>query len=252
MSGSGVGSSPSLNQAKPSSSSPAASQEYGPSQEKPLAPPDADSTDNPLEEEPRRPLSFSPFFTLVEDATTSEHHHPNVYYIFSDDDTDPLTEASLRALSPPAPSRIPSLSSSQRSQPRDSNRDSDGSRASQSRSLPTADTAVTERVLLVDVGAGGDTITSVRSLSSDWQVLNAVLSNAPTWDAGDESTDKQMGGLMLRIEGTRSIGPWSGDKDVERGAAGGQGVQDLVGLFEKRMATLRKLREAADKTARPG
>ncbi|KAH1490572.1 hypothetical protein KXV92_000606 [Aspergillus fumigatus] len=43
-------------------------------------------------------LSFQPFFTLIEDANTSEYHHPAVHYIFSDDDTDIVTEAALRAL----------------------------------------------------------------------------------------------------------------------------------------------------------
>jgi hypothetical protein len=41
---------------------------------------------------------FQPFFTLVEDANTSEYYHPTVHYIFSDDDTDILTEAALRSL----------------------------------------------------------------------------------------------------------------------------------------------------------
>ncbi|KAL2823475.1 anaphase-promoting complex subunit 11 RING-H2 finger-domain-containing protein [Aspergillus cavernicola] len=39
-----------------------------------------------------------PFFTLIEDAHTSEYYHPTVHYIFSDDDTDIVTEAALRSL----------------------------------------------------------------------------------------------------------------------------------------------------------
>ncbi|PYI20139.1 hypothetical protein BO99DRAFT_402152 [Aspergillus violaceofuscus CBS 115571] len=42
--------------------------------------------------------SFQPFFTLIEDANTGEHHNPTVHYIFADDDTDIVTEATLRAL----------------------------------------------------------------------------------------------------------------------------------------------------------
>ncbi|OJZ81548.1 hypothetical protein ASPFODRAFT_51939 [Aspergillus luchuensis CBS 106.47] len=42
--------------------------------------------------------TFQPFFTLIEDANSSEYHHPTVHYIFSDDDTDIVTEAALRAL----------------------------------------------------------------------------------------------------------------------------------------------------------
>lgn len=42
--------------------------------------------------------TFQPFFTLVEDAHTSDYYHPNVHYIFSDDDADIVTEAALRSL----------------------------------------------------------------------------------------------------------------------------------------------------------
>ncbi|PYH86854.1 hypothetical protein BO82DRAFT_428204 [Aspergillus uvarum CBS 121591] len=42
--------------------------------------------------------SFQPFFTLIEDANTGEYYHPTVHYIFADDDTDIVTEATLRAL----------------------------------------------------------------------------------------------------------------------------------------------------------
>jgi hypothetical protein len=45
---------------------------------------------------PRPP--FQPFFTLIEDSNTSEYYHPTVHYIFSDDDTDIVTEAALRSL----------------------------------------------------------------------------------------------------------------------------------------------------------
>ncbi|KAJ5300366.1 uncharacterized protein N7443_005368 [Penicillium atrosanguineum] len=46
--------------------------------------------------------SFQPFFTLVEDAHTTDYHHPTVHYIFSDDDTDIVTEAALRSLEAPS------------------------------------------------------------------------------------------------------------------------------------------------------
>ncbi|KAI9045915.1 uncharacterized protein KD926_005858 [Aspergillus affinis] len=45
-----------------------------------------------------QPPPFQPFFTLIEDANTSEYYHPTVHYIFSDDDTDIVTEAALRSL----------------------------------------------------------------------------------------------------------------------------------------------------------
>ncbi|KAL4749868.1 hypothetical protein BDW72DRAFT_124407 [Aspergillus terricola var. indicus] len=43
-------------------------------------------------------LLSQPFFTLIEDTHTSEFYHPTVHYIFSDDDTDIVTEAALRSL----------------------------------------------------------------------------------------------------------------------------------------------------------
>ncbi|RAL04273.1 uncharacterized protein BO80DRAFT_422120 [Aspergillus ibericus CBS 121593] len=42
--------------------------------------------------------TFQPFFTLIEDVNSSEYFHPTVHYIFSDDDTDIVTEAALRSL----------------------------------------------------------------------------------------------------------------------------------------------------------
>ncbi|KGO48237.1 hypothetical protein PEX1_025010 [Penicillium expansum] len=60
-----------------------------------------DETEDHLEEGQEQSLShpaFQPFFTLIEDAHTSDYHHPTVHYIFSDDDTDIVTEAALRSL----------------------------------------------------------------------------------------------------------------------------------------------------------
>ncbi|CRL27443.1 unnamed protein product [Penicillium camemberti] len=50
------------------------------------------------QEQPFSHPAFQPFFTLIEDAHTSDYHHPTVHYIFSDDDTDIVTEAALRSL----------------------------------------------------------------------------------------------------------------------------------------------------------
>ncbi|KAJ5782028.1 hypothetical protein N7457_003802 [Penicillium paradoxum] len=61
-----------------------------------------DETESHIEEvqEQQSPshLAFQPFFTLIEDAHNSDYHHPTVHYIFSDDDTDIVTEAALRSL----------------------------------------------------------------------------------------------------------------------------------------------------------
>lgn len=50
------------------------------------------------QQQPQQHTTFQPFFTLVEDAHSAEYYHPNVHYIFSDDDTDIVTEAALRSL----------------------------------------------------------------------------------------------------------------------------------------------------------
>lgn len=56
----------------------------------------AEAYDDGAQQQPTH--AFQPFFTLIEDAHTSEYHHPTVHYIFSDDDTDIVTEAALRSL----------------------------------------------------------------------------------------------------------------------------------------------------------
>jgi hypothetical protein len=60
----------------------------------------AGSKDTSEAQEPQTTTNppFQPFFTLIEDAHTSEYYHPTVHYIFSDDDTDIVTEAALRSL----------------------------------------------------------------------------------------------------------------------------------------------------------
>ena len=42
----------------------------------------------PAVEEVPPPPDFKPFFTLIEDPETGDHHHPTVHYIFSDDDPE--------------------------------------------------------------------------------------------------------------------------------------------------------------------
>ena len=76
----------------------------------------ADETGNPATEvhdgTEQHPL-FQPFFTLIEDAHTGDYYHPTVHYIFSDDDTDIITEAALRSLE----AQQDALSNSKKDQP---------------------------------------------------------------------------------------------------------------------------------------
>jgi hypothetical protein len=104
---------------------------------------------------------------------------------------------------------------------------------------------VKERYVVLDVGPSGDTVVAAHSLTSDWQVLGVDVTNAPTWVAEDENTGGSATGgnpvgLMLRIEGTE--GPWSGIAG-KRAEAGDLDMQELMNLFDKRMAALRKVVE---------
>jgi hypothetical protein len=188
---------------------------------------------SPSPEAPR-PL-FLPFFTLVEDSTTAEHHHPTVHYIFSDDDADIVTEASLRALS----RRSTGLSGSSSSLQHDSS-------GSSSSALPAHKPGVKERYVVLDVGPSGDAVVAAHSLTSDWQVLGVDVTNAPTWVAEDENASGAAAGgntvgLMLRIEGTE--GPWSGNAG-KKAVGSDLDMQGLMSLFVKRMTALRKVVEA--------
>ena len=216
----------------------------------------------PSSEGDDRPVvPFNPFFTLIEDTTTSEHFHPTVHYIFSDDDTEVLTEVSLEALSLPASSHSNDLASSgadASTQPHPtpqrpgnrgsqlSQRDSQHQRAS----VNNNNSNTRERYLIVDIGPTGDTVTSVRSFSSSWQPLGATISKAPTWEAEEVPKTDQAAGLMLRIEGVQSINtpgwPGDGQENVSKDV-----VPELVELFEKRMAILRKVVEDSEGPAQP-
>lgn len=95
------------------------------------------------------PPNFRPFFTLVEDSSTGEHHHPEVHYIFSDDDPDTLTNSILDA---------------------------------------SHDNENASRIILVDFAPDGRTLKSCHSLSSTWQVSNTQIEPAPLWtEAGPEA-----------------------------------------------------------------
>ena len=111
------------------------------------------------------PSDFRPFFTLIEDAHTGQHHHPNVLYIFSDDDPDLLTSTILDA--------------TQRYEQGEDD---------------------TQRTILVDLQQDGKTIDRCHSLSSDWQVVKATTSQAPSWNETAPGKDGQ--GLMLKIDGS--------------------------------------------------
>ena len=100
---------------------------------------------------------------------TGEYHHPEVHYVFSDDeDQGILTSAALRAID------------------------------KEDNTLQEADGAE-GRVAVIDMDYDGRTVLGISSLSPDWQALRTEV-----WQAPGRSDNKQGGadrGLMLRVSG---------------------------------------------------
>lgn len=153
------------------------------------------------------PAIFRPFFTLIEEAETGEHHHPSVHYVFSDDDPDIITSAVVE-----------SLYAEQRTEKRD---------------VP-----MQERFVLLDVASDGRTIASAQSLGSSWQISNTVVSQAPSWT--DAGPDQALGGLMLRVKGTEGYRK-SKDQDEKKSQQDVvAGMEAVIGVYEDRLAQLEK------------
>lgn len=175
---------------------------------------------------------IQPFFTLIEDISTGTHHHPpEVHYIFSDEDSDALIEATQRIQHLQATAAEPASESNQQH-------------------------AVRERYLVVELSGDGKSVAAARSLTSDWQILHAGVSKAPMMlEAGDGGDDAGAEGgqrrLMLRVEGIGEIGEIGGggrdglmNGDVERRELD---IEDEVREFAARMADLRKIVEMGER-----
>jgi hypothetical protein len=163
---------------------------------------------------------FQPFFSLIENPSTSEHHHPTVHYIFADDDADIITEAACRALA------------------QDDNEHA-MSYEDEENILPVPADGVREHYILLDVqpGEAGNRyeITKAQSLSSEWQVTSASISTAPTMDGNAAESGE---GLMLKIEG---IGALLDTEMREAGKQRKESLQQQVERFEKGLAEIRKM-----------
>ena len=162
--------------------------------------------EEPAAEELLPPPDFKPFFTLIENPQTGEHHHPTVHYIFSDDDTEVLTSAALEALER-------------------------GDDASQAKSR--SDEAQ-ERCVIVDMAADGKSVISASSMSPDWQALKYSVMQAPSW--GDDSDVKEKG-LMLKIAGRTSKAA-SLSKEKRQRQDHADSIDDLVKEFGNRLGGL--------------
>ncbi|KAK5697540.1 hypothetical protein LTR97_007678 [Elasticomyces elasticus] len=160
---------------------------------------DAEYEDAPAEDL-LPPPDFKPFFTLVEDVEGGEHHHPTVQYIFSDDDPEDLTAATLGAI------------------------DQDG----------TAE--VEERVVLLDMDASGKQVVTASSLSPRWQALKVEMGQAPSWGSqgGDSGIMLKISGTELNKAASkqRKKGVGSMDELVRTFSERLDGMGEIMGPQE--------------------
>ena len=167
---------------------------------------------------------FQPFFALIETPATSEHHHPTVHYIFADDDAEIITEAACRALAQDDAQHIQSLQEEESK-------------------LPGPIDGVREHYILLDVQPGeagsGYEVTKAHGLSSEWQVLNASITNAPTIDGNVSESGE---GLMLKIEGISAITQTDSVDSGRRKAK--ESLEQMVDRFEKGLVEIRKMIDA--------
>jgi hypothetical protein len=143
------------------------------------------------------PPNFRPFFTLIEDTTSSEHYHPYTHYVFADDDPTIITAASMRGLglddTKYLPHDAPGGGEKRRNQ---GSEEGDEQHSPVESPLPPPIPGVKEHYLIIDVGADGRTIVDAQSLSSEWQITDTHVRTAPSFD--EDSPDQ---GYMLRIQG---------------------------------------------------
>lgn len=147
----------------------------------------------PVREEPQQlQPPFQPLFTLVTDSATHATHHPEVHYIFSDDDPEILTEALARHGHQSSP-----VTSAERA------------------SAPQA--PPNERAIVLDLVSKsadnshspqstlGYDVAWVSSLSPSWAVVTAKTSTMTEENSNNVTTLENETGagprLVLRIEG---------------------------------------------------
>lgn len=191
---------------------------------------------------------FQPFFTLIADTSSSTTYHPRqIHYLFSDDDTEILTNACLDSSVPPHPNEADPISpSSSREHPPTAKLKS---RSKQPRSNVPKERE--NRVLVLDVDESGSLITKAHSLTPSWQILSTTLAPAPTWEAPNTSQTEganSNGGMMLRVEGTDGSDIGREHRNVGLGIDGGAVEEEdfgtLMAEFDERMRLLRTIVEA--------
>ncbi|KAF2275983.1 uncharacterized protein EI97DRAFT_62894 [Westerdykella ornata] len=162
------------------------------------------------------PPNFNPFFNIIEDATSGEHYHPYVHYVFADDDPVVVTVAAMRSLGLDdtqfLPQNIPERDG-ERSHHEEPDQEHDSEHQVES-PLPPPIPGVKERYLIVDIAADGHSVVDAQSFSSEWQITNADVRPAPSFD--QESADHA---YMLRIDGVEIPAKIKGRAKPEPGEA---------------------------------
>ncbi|KAF1945101.1 hypothetical protein EJ02DRAFT_67434 [Clathrospora elynae] len=178
------------------------------------------------------PPNFRPFFTLIEDATSGEHHHPYLHYVFADDDPAIVTAASMRGLGLDDTNYLPhdDIGGEER-QRRQGSIEGDEQDSPVESPLPPPIPGVREHYLIIDVGADGRTIVDAQSFSSEWQITDTGVRTAPSFD--EDSPDQ---GYMLRIEGVeiprKSKGKGKGQAGQDKLSEAREQQGDLFGALD--------------------
>ncbi|MCJ1251148.1 hypothetical protein MMC30_008379 [Trapelia coarctata] len=176
------------------------------------------------------PPPFTPFFTLITDAHSSTTHHPGVHYIFSDDDSEVITEAALRIHD--------AGNTSTSSSTRNPHSRSDSSAARHPQKSGGKDAGVVERYIVVELGESGADVKGASSLTGDWAVLSTSVGKAPTLEGGSAEGEGEKG-LLLRIEGMEGLGEVGEGERGYKVGEGERGLEELVEVFERRMGELK-------------
>lgn len=159
------------------------------------------------------PPNFNPFFTLVEDATSGEHYHPYVHYVFADDDPVIVTAAAMRSLGLDDAQYLPDNAPDGEERLLSDDGHHEEHQDNQVESpLPPPIPGVKERYLLIDIAADGHTIVDAKAMSADWQVTDAHVRAVPSFD---EASPEH--GYMLRIEGVEAPAKKKGKAKGEPG-----------------------------------
>ncbi|KAJ6015917.1 hypothetical protein N7540_010508 [Penicillium herquei] len=225
--------------------------------------------------------TFQPFFTLIEDTQLGEYHHPTVHYIFSDDDTDIITAAALRSLETQqdalSNSKKEELHIEEHETPEQEKSsllpppipgvrenylvlDVEPMPAPENTitPIPTQPTGVvnpgssntisTSPAQQSPLGAVAGIsappqfrVTSAKSFSPTWQVLQNEILPAPTFE-NDAAGETGGHGLMLKIQGTGGL-PYISDSGKETGP---RRLEEMMDQFAKRMAELQTIIDAEE------